>query len=78
MKSFITAEVFDHSFFKLLKRIELLEHVFKRIAGLDMRLENLEFHSDVTLSPAINEQFLDMKLRLVELESLTKKESTNE
>lgn len=52
------------------KRLDLMESVFKHLASIDMRLDTLEFNSDVNVKPAIGEKLLDMRLRLETLEEI--------
>jgi hypothetical protein len=59
-------------------RLDLLESVFKKLAEFDMRLDTLEFNSNLPVKPGISESLADLRFRVEELENLNHKEKVNE
>lgn len=64
---------------QLIKRIDLLESVFKKMMEFDMRLDTLEFNSDLPVKPGISEKLATLEFKINSLmEFINNEEIVNE
>jgi len=65
-------------FFMQQKKIDLLEKIYGRVMQQDMRIDTLEFNSNLPVKPGISEALADLRFRVEQLENLNHKELDKE
>lgn len=65
-----TMMAFREQLQKLKDRMEMLERIYGRVMQIQMRVDNLEFVSNIPLDPSIHEHVIDFGDRLEKIESI--------